>query len=336
MTIPAVGAPPLNQVVTDMLSVLSAKLPPSSPPLPDPNVTVASVDERMVGLGNRRGNEQRSGLPLIALKGGRLDAVVTMQLWANSPGDADTAVLDLQKELLRSRDELRALGFLQLSFQGHAGTEAPLAEHVAALNAWRKSTSVRLLYEYHYSDADAAHSLIARIPIHADPEERASANRETTLVSDEMVRWDNERAPVLSVHGPARLGRLTLLSFVAGTPPGGTVSLLRTFTGAPGPPTPFASLTAFLAAIGGDDPAQRHARLTFASPAAFIAALDPVVDSIELGDWDLDLAPDEYQIRDRPFAPGVHLPAPADHFTLSYQHAALDQTAVFYLRLIPV
>jgi len=202
------SAPLLDQVISDMLSALSSYLPAPAPPLPAPTVSVVSVTERTVGLGNRRGNETRGSLAVIALKGGRLDAVVRFQLWANDPGDVDTAIAQLHGRLLAARDALWTAGFLRVDAEG-----ASLAEHVSSLNAWRKTTNYRVLYEFRYEDTDGAESLIARIPIKIDSE-----YGESTVVTDEMIRWDNQAAPLLEIsggaHGVFRIGAVSILAFL--------------------------------------------------------------------------------------------------------------------------
>lgn len=321
--------PSLDLVVADLLTELESRLPAPVGALPLPNVTVTELAERPVGLGNRSGFEDRGLLGLVPLKAGRLETEVRFQLWAADPVAVDAAVLDLQKELLEDKDELWNAGFLRLAASG-----TTLAERVDDLAAWRKTATYTLLYEYSYEETDSTESLIARIPINSDLEERNSTVQETSVVTDEMVRWDEEGSPDLRVGGPGRLSRLSALSFLpAGPAPTGNVTLLRTFIGAIGAPTPHAIPAAFFDAVGGPDPAERHAELVFPSIASFLAALAVDGDPIEMGDWDLDTTLDAYQPRSLPLDPAVELPTTDDRFELIHQNNSLDQVAVIYLRL---
>jgi hypothetical protein len=207
------SAPPLNEILADMLDALNDYLPPAVAPLPDPNVAVVSITERSVGLGNRRGNETRGPFGVVALKGGRLDATVRFQLWAANPADADSALQTLQADLLEAQNDLWNAGFLAF-----AAEESSLAEHVSDLDAWRKTADYRVLYEYHYEDDEGAHSLIAQIPIDSYLEELGSLQHERMIVTDEMARWDNVAAPDLVVRGrgrqPYRVRGLYILAYL--------------------------------------------------------------------------------------------------------------------------
>lgn len=322
------GGPPLDQVVTAMLGRLDDYLPLPAPPLPDPSVSVVSMNERPVGLGDRRGTETRGSFAVVALKGIRLDALVRFQLWAAGPAQAETAMTNLNSQLMADRDALWAAGFLRLMLE-----VAPPADYVPApVDAWRKQADYRILYEFHYQDTDGAESLIARIPIHSDPEVRDSLQRETTVVTDEMIRWDNETAPVLVVRGRFDVGGLSALAFVPGMAPGGAVTLTRTFDGAVGPPTAYPTVADFLAAVAGSNPLDRHAQVTFASLSDFLAAFSASGDPVTLGDWDLDGVVDSYQARVLALEPLVQLPGMADRLEVTYQASAFDQVAVVYLR----
>jgi hypothetical protein len=200
-----------------MLDDLQKYLEPGEPnPLPAPAVSVVSATERTVGLGHRRGTEPCGSFAIVALKGGRLDAVVRFQCWASDPEGVDLKIKALHERLLQARDTLWvprprdgwSTRFLRLAAEG-----ASLAEHIPSLNAWRKTADYRALYEFHYEDADGAESLIARIPIAIDDE-----YGESTVVTDEMVRWDSWKAPTLEVHGGVRhvfhVGALSILAYL--------------------------------------------------------------------------------------------------------------------------
>jgi len=195
------GDPPASnvsnpgQAIDDMLAVLSLVLEEWPPGLPEPGISVASITERALAVGNRRGTALHGSFSIRALKGGRLETVVTFRFLSNEPVPdyVDDAVEELNRRLLAARDGLWTAGVLRI-----AAEETSPTEHIWALNAWRKTASYRVLYEFHYEDADGAESLIAQIPI-----EIGGEHGEATIVTDEMVRWDNQTAPALEVHGSA-------------------------------------------------------------------------------------------------------------------------------------
>lgn len=321
------GNPTLDQALTAMMDALDDYLPAPSPPLPNPGMSVAGLSERTVGLGSRRGTETRGQFAAVALKGMRLDAQVQYQLWATGPVEAEAAMADLNARLMADREVLWTAGFLRLTLDN-----ALAAEHVPSIGAWRKQADYKVLYEYRYQDSDGAESLIARIPIHSDPEQRNSLQRETTVVTDEMVRWDNEAAPSLVVRGRLSVGGLSMLAYVPSPAPSGAVTLMRTFDGAIGPPAAHPTLAAFLAAVSGDAPSQRHAAVAFVSLDDFITAFNAAGDPVELGDWDLNGVSDSYQARVLDFASPIRLPNVADRLEIAHQGSAFDQVAVVYLR----
>jgi hypothetical protein len=325
----SVASPPLDQVLAAMLDELDDYLPATVPNLPAPSLSVVSVNERPVGLGNRRGMETRGPFAVVELKGVRLEGVVRFQFWAvpADPNVAETAATNLSALLLADRDTLWNAGFLRLKLEA-----APPAEFVTAANGWRKHVDCRVLFEYRYKDTDGAQSLIAQVPIHSDPEVRDSLQRETTVVSDEMIRWDDEEAPTLVVPGRMSVSRLFALVFFHGAVPTGTVTLRRTFDGASGGPTVYPTLADFLAVVAGPNPADCHAQFTFASVTGFLAGFTPTGDPLDLGDWDLDNTPDTYQAYELRFMPAVELADTADRFEIEHQNVALNQVGVMYLR----
>jgi hypothetical protein len=320
------GAPDMTAILAQLTGALQPFLPPSQSGLPEANVALASVTERPLAIGNYRGLEKVGAFSVAALKGGRLEAIVTFQLWANSPGDVDVAVDELQGRLLAGKDGLRLAGFLSFEATGQG-----LAEHLPGLDIWRKTADYKVLYEYHYRDDDGASSLIARIPITMATDEGV----EFTVVTDEMIRWDNETAATLAVHGRLSLGRLAALVFVAGAEPTGAVTLRRTFEGAGGAPTSFDDWEQFLTAVNDLVAPNRHAEVTFGSLADFLAIFEPSGDPIQLGDWDEDLAPDEYQPYLLTFTSPILLPGSADRLELTHEGGAFDQIAIAYLQLLP-
>lgn len=194
--------------------------------LPEASLSVASVTERPLAVGNRRGMERFGSFSAIELKGLRLDAVVRFQFLADDPGDVETAAQALQNRLLGAGDVLWMAGFLRLRAR-----ETSPAEHMPTSNAWRKTVDYEVLYEYHYEDADGAESIIARIPIDIDSE-----YGERTEVTDEMVRWDNRDALPLTMSGVSqpnfRVRGLSILAFLAEDWNGGRVTLSVSLGGA--------------------------------------------------------------------------------------------------------
>ena len=330
LVILANGAPSLDVVINQMLARLLLALP--SPPLPAATPRLLSVAQRPVGLANRRGTETVGPLGPLALKGGRLDAAVQLEVSASSAANADAAALAVHGALMAARDGLRTDGFLRT-----AGADFTPAEETAAPGIWRKTASYRVLYEYQYLDADAAGGLIVRIPAEADLEELDSPDRETTVITGATGRWDDETASAFGLHGPGALAGLSVLAFIPGTAPTGSVTVLRTFDGAAGAPASHLTLASFLAAVSGPVPAERHAQVAFPTLTDFLTALGAPTDSVEMGDWNLDGVADSYLIRTFPFAAGVELPRFADRFEIAYQivppATGFDQKAVLYLRM---
>ncbi|MGR9052196.1 MAG: hypothetical protein ACU84J_06065 [Gammaproteobacteria bacterium] len=321
--------PPLDNAIAALMAVFDDYLPLPGASLPAPTVAIAGITERSAGLGNRRGTEIRGSFPVAALKGIRLDAAVRFQLWAATPNDAETAMSDLKARLMIDRNVLWTEGVLKLTL---ASSAPPEPVETSTLNAWRTIAEYRVLYEFRYEDSDGAESLIARIPIAVDQEIENSPERETTVVTDAVARWDNDAAAPLVLRGPLTIGGIAALTFVPGPEPTGTVVLTRTFDGAAAAPTLHADLTSFLTAVGGDNP-ERHAQISFASVADMLNALGAVGDPTSLGDWDEDGTRDNFQTRTLQVNPAIRLTDAVDRFEMTYQHAAFDQVAVIYLRV---
>ncbi len=307
-------------MLSEMLSVLSGFLPAPIPSVPDPYVSVVSVVERAVGVGNRVGNEMRGSFMVAAVKGGRLDAVVRFEVWGSQLDTVNGAIQTLQEQLLAAKSTLRGLGFLRL-----AATETAPAEFDVVLNSWHKTCLYQVLYEFHFQDSDGAESLIARIPITVN-----SGYNESTVVTDRMVRWDNQSAPTLRLQGHTLLTRLSALAYLPDPLPSGSVTLTRSFVGATGPPTSFPTLTDFLAAIAGTHPATRHGQITFPSVSALLAVGVSAGSPIALGDWDSDGIPDRYESRLLNFSPPIQLASAGDRLDIAPPSNPLDQVAVVY------
>lgn len=308
------SSPTLSDAVNALLDVLKTYLPAAGGGLPAPNVSIASVTERSLGLNNRRGEDARAGFGVVELKGGRLDVVARFELWAAQPADVEKAIQDLIVRLLADRTNLWSLGFLRISLDGVA-----TSENVTTIPAWRQTADVRVLYEFHFEDSDESQGLIARIPIDI----RGTYN-ETTTVTDEMSRWDNQAARNLDIRGPVTVSALSMLLFVAAAAPGGKVTLSRTFDSAPGPPVQFPTLAAFLAAISGSNP-QRNAQLVFASWANFMAIFQPNGTPVILGT-------NSYSPFQAVLSPAISLAGTEDLFEIAYGKPALEVNAVAYLR----
>jgi hypothetical protein len=309
-------------MLSEMLSILGGFLPSPQPSVPGPNVSVVSVLERAVGVGNRVGNEMRGSLIVAAIKGSRLEAVVRFQIWATQPDDVNSAIQTLHENLLTAKSTLRGQGFLRLD-----AIATSLAEFDAALNQWSKTCDYKVLYEFQFQDTEGAESLIARIPITVNGE-----YNESTLVTDHMARWDNQTAPILQLRGRATLTRLSALAYLPFPLPSGSVTLTRTFDSATGPPTIYPTLTDFLSAIAGSNPATRHGQISFASLSAFLDAFRSEGTPVALGDWDSDGTPDLYQSRLLDFSPPIQLATLRDRFEIAPQNNPLNQVAVVYLQ----
>jgi hypothetical protein len=310
-----------------MLQHLENRLPPpdpSPPPSAPPaaSLSLVSVAERAVGLGSHVGTDLRGPFSVAALKGLRLEAVVRYQLWAATPSDVEQAIADLIARLLADRDVLRQAGFLRLELK-HTG----VSENVFAEDAWRQSVEFEVLFEFPFVDADDAESLIARIPITV-----SDHFTETTVVTDELTRWDNESAPSLALRGALNVGRLSALAYVPVAAPTGTVTLTRTFDGAPGPPPTHPNLTAFLAAVADPDNPAREGQVVFTSLGSFLAAFAMAGNPVPLGDWDQNLLLDEYQSLELTIEPPIRLPHATDRLEIVYDLTpSATNFAVVYL-----
>jgi len=306
--------------LSDALDDFLPALPPGSP-LPPPTVSLSSVNERGVGLGNRVGQDLRGSFGVATLKGVRLDAVARYQLWADTPGDVEAVSRTLIGQLLGAFDDLRARGVLRLSLKGVSPSEAVTGAGL------RQIVEFSVLFEFPYSDTEGAESLIARIPIEID-----SVFGEQTVVTDEMARWDNEAAPALVLRGRTRIGKLSALAFIPGAAPGGSVTLTRAFDGATGAPTSHPDLPSFLAAITQPNNPERHSQTTFASLSDFLNAFVAAGDDFTLGDWNTDGTPDIYQSKALAIEPAIELSNATDRFEIAFQNPNFNQVAVLYLR----
>jgi hypothetical protein len=228
---------PTNDAVLDEMlgklgDFLSALVPPGPPPPPPPQppppptLSLVSVTEQSVGIGNRRGTGMVGSFNVLALKGLQLDAVVRFQYWGETSDEAEASVAGLHGRLRMAGNELRAAGFLRVEA---AGTS--LSESVAAVNDfWRKTADYRVLYEFQYQDNDGAESLLAQIPV-----DIIDFFKKPMIVTADMIRWDKVAAPTLVVRGNGsrsrRFNALSLLAFLPGGWNGVGLVKVKTFVG---------------------------------------------------------------------------------------------------------
>jgi hypothetical protein len=315
--------PTLDVVANAMLNVLASFLPAPIGGLPAPNVIMTNLRERSAGLGRHIGFGTVADMSLVALKGIRLEGTARFQLWAAAPADVDSAVSTLNTNILAALGNLYSQGFLKISMR-----EAKPADHIDTVG-WRRAADYRVLYEFPFQDSDDSQSILVRIPISID-----SSFNQSTVVTDEMARWDNLAAPALRARGPRAITAISALSFIPGPSPSGSVTLLRTFDGAAGPPTVHLTLPDFLNAVTGNPPAERKATVSFASINDFLTALGAAGNPINMGDWNNDGIPDhQYLPRTLAVQPALRLQDVVDRFEITYSAPAFDQVAVLYLRL---
>lgn len=285
----------------DLLSPLVLPGPPPPPALPVPGLSLVSVTERQVGIGNRRGTDLAGPFAVLALKGVRLNAVVRYQYWAETPAGVDTLVSDLQARVAAADAQLRALGFLRVE-----AASTSLADFVADLNFWRRTADYRVLFEFNYQDADGAESLIARIPIDIN-----SAFNEHTSVTDEMARWDVEGAPALVTRrrrtSTFRVAALTVLAFL---------------------PVGFDGDEVTIEAEVGGAARQR----TFPTARDFVNAFALESAPVTLGANVYRAGRMEFPNAD--FPDPINLSADRDFFRVRYGADELDAGAVVYLRVL--
>lgn len=331
----AVAAARMTEALEAMLARLrdAAALPGETDALPAADVTILSVEQKLIGLGHFRGQELRQGIAPVALKGGRLLATLQLQFWGASPAEVGALSTTLHGRLLGARLLLQQQGFLRLRAAGSS-----LPDYLGSLDAWRKTLTYEVLYEYHYEDADGAEGLIARIPIAADLETRNSPQRETTVVSDALTRWDNTAAPALELRGVMDVRRLNALVYFAGPPPSGSVEWLRTTALATTPPQDFATFDDFLAAVTDPDNPALNARFLFPSLVEFLNLFDSDPNLVSMGNWnaDEDELLDTYLARSLPLARPLRLRRGSDRLRVTYAPGSgapqFDQVGIVYLR----
>lgn len=290
-------AAPLDEAVGSLLGVLEGFLPqPSGGPLPESTVQLATFTQREVGLGRWRGVERAADLAVVTLKGVRLDAIARYRVWAAEANDVSAAAGQVQRDVLASREALRAAGVLDLKAHEMGG---PAFE--SGLPGWYATVEFQVLFEFHYRDDDGADSVIARIPIDVD--------REHLEVTDAMVRWDALEAPDLLV-GKAEMTQVGHLSVLALFPPA--------WLGAP----------VVLAVQQGGVRRQQ----VFADVIAFVAALTPG-EPLLLGGQTYVSGTLVFPTEELPGP--LELRRSGDFLQVSYAAASFDDAAVLYIRAQP-
>ena len=208
----------IDPFVGQMLLLLSdmAGLPRAPGGKPNAAVRLLGLAPRSLGVGGRRGLLSRAGLNVTELRGGWLEATVGFALsgadvaGVNSQADAIVTAL-----LARSLD-LRREGALQLKLTGSEDTDGP-----GSPPSVRRRLTYTVLYEYRFFDTDGAASLIARIPIDSETDQGPTTH-ERTVVTNWMVRWDDQTVEALEVTAPPRgIVRVYGLSIAAHLPGGG-------------------------------------------------------------------------------------------------------------------
>lgn len=292
-----------DQVLSDMLAILGKYIDSPSSNLPKSSVSIVSMTKRPASIGNRLGVADLGSFSTVEIKGGRLDAVVRFNLWGDGPEDVDREMVKLQGKILVARDCLRADGFLIVALM-----DSSSPEQATSADAWRRYADYRVLYEFNYPDADGALSLISQIPI--------SVDGHITIVSDGMVRWDNQSAlPLLAQGLSGRLPHIGSVSMIAFLPvewDGLEVTISATIKGS------------------------KH-ECKFAHLRDFCNAFD-----LERENGNLKTAvfgEKNYLIGHLAF-PNSNFPNPIifqgndDNFRISYAASSLDSSAVVYFRLL--
>lgn len=323
--------PALSDVMSDVLTTLSGYFGAGGGALPPSTVSFLSVSKKNPAIGNRVATDMRAGYPTAAIKAGHLDADVQLQIWDSDPAAIETEMNDLHGRILADTEVLRSQGFIKLKSSG-----TDVSELVTSLNAWRKTSQLSLLYEYQYQDNDDALSIIHRIPVASDLENRNSPDQEITTVTDAIQRWDDEQAwsliLVANSNSDSKIYGLNVLAYLPGGWNGNQVILERSNLDNPVLATAYPTLNDFLDAVTADTAPDQNARVSFASVSDFLGALTAEGTSFELGDWDEDTIQDQYQAYQQVFDKPIELTQRNDVFRISYQAAPFDSKAVVYLR----
>lgn len=319
---------PIYQFVSNILQVFKAYLPFSATTVPTASISLVNFKERTVGIGNRISAVKFGGFNLFEIKGIRLEALVRFQQWADTYEAINSENEKLCKTLLADRVKLKELGVLQLDLERSSDVE-----FIASLNAWRIISDYKVLFEFQYTDNDHAASLITHIPVESKLENYQDSLEVFNVLSDGMVRWDNETAMPLVIKGPVKLKTLSGISFIPGDIPSGYVSITRSFLGATENPKIFPSLSSFLDSVAGQNSNESNAKVNFDSVAVFLSTLTSTYEPLILGDWNLDNEADQYETASFTFNDAIYLKSHTDFVTIAYDGIKFDQPSVVYLRV---
>jgi hypothetical protein len=308
----------LSEALSQMLTTLGAYLPSTPASVPPPSVAVVRLQEKQIGLGQWHALDERHHFPVVH-KGVRLAGAVRFQVWASAPEVLEAQVRGLTEAVMGDRDALESAGFVEVNL-----TDVSTTEHLAALPSWRQTAQFGVLYEFREETSDLAGGLIARVPIELRDEWGP------LLVTGDVTVWDGDGTPPLVLSGRRTVDSLDALAFLPGGAPAGAVTVTRTFTGAPGAPTAFDSLGDFLDGVSGAEPATTHAVVSFATIAAFLAALGPPGDPVILVDE--AGAPRELPVWGRAFDVPIELRSPSDRLHVAFETPQVAAGQVLYLR----
>lgn len=313
-----------NAAIAAMVAAFQPLLPPAVAGLPQPSLSVARAALRPSGIGNIIGTAPHGAIAAAEQHALHVTAVLRFMLWGFVASEADAAVTALTEQVFAQRTALTKQGFLRLDFDGSSPPE-----ETRQPVAWRRFADYEVLYEFPYEDTGAAAGLI--LPIQA---QETTTGTVWNIVGD-FGRWDDAAAPIFSLRGPAVFTALAALSFFAppGTPPDGSVTIARTFDGAPPPPAA-ADLADFLAQTTVPNNPVHNLAVSFASLTDLLARFAPDGTPLALGDRDNDGVPDLYQPARLAFPAPLILGGVADRLELSFSQAKFDRIGVLYLRAV--
>jgi hypothetical protein len=312
-----------SDLLAAMMNALQPFVPAQVAGLPKPSLTFARAEFCAAGIGNCIGVSPRGSIGSVEQHAVRVQAVARYSVWGFASFDVDQTVNALTTSIFAKRSDLQAQGFLKLSFD-----ETTHLEQTRDTTAWRRFADYDMLYEFPYEDVGDAASLI--LPIAA----KETATGESLTVTGNLGRWDDQAAPALSVRGQATITELAALSFFANpaNPPTGTVTITRTFDGAPAPVNA-GTLPAFLTQITSSAPA-RNVFVSIASVSNLLAHFTPDTTPFGMGDRDLNGIPDSYVPTHLVLPAPLLLTSVKDRLEFSYSQPKFDRTGVVYLRAL--
>ncbi|SEE84743.1 hypothetical protein SAMN05444161_7426 [Rhizobiales bacterium GAS191] len=313
-----------SDVLTAMMNALEPFVPAQVAGLPRPSLTFASAEFRAAGIGNCIGVSTRGSIGGVEQHAVRVQAVARFSLWGFAAFDVDQVVNALTTSIFAKRSDLQAQGFLKLSFD-----ETTHMEQTRDSTAWRRFADYDTLYEFPYEDVGDAPSLI--LPIAA----QETTTGDSLTITGNLGRWDDKAAPTLPIRGQQTITELAALSFFANPadPPTGSVTITRTFDGAPAPANA-GTLPAFLSQITSSAAPARNVFVSFASVSSLLAQFTPDTTPFSMGDWDQDGIPDSYVPTHLVFPAPLALRSVTDRLELSYSQPKFDRTGVVYLRAL--